>query len=1597
MLSAGFALFTLACGNDPADPDPQTDAGFQGDAGIQADADPDAGSGDVGLCTMEPSNAPPRPTWSEIEDGSGLPDYQNVMNNLNVLDSLRLFASMLSKAVGGIEALQNAADTDATGHCICNCTGGQYGGIDWGAMGEDPGGLAQWAIDQGAMFAQQCYINDYTREACVQKCDAVGSPNFSAGQGIQTDKNFIWVPNDVFKNPDLSPKYALKLIGFLDEVSGFLSSGGTCTIDDDCDGSGATCDGGTCKSGLRAVLDALGSAGADLTQAVQDVITALEQIEEVINRFTEGYHLGGYSAQRPDLHMCVGYGGHGAYAQLGNLGGDKVSIGARYTSHQLSHEHRAQFRTGGFGVQAFGKSLSLLPSAEANTQIHGFKLWDASKPFGIPMQQVGSIPTSEIEKYDVFQLIEDPSQLEELTNGDGTIDLPGDLLVDNYYTANYTSAADGNSYTWPRSEATPPKPWLPWTGWEGEDQSTAVFSAGLNLPLAIEPLELDLPAIDVFPPFATLQPYFRLGAGVEWIHEDFRLLSRIQEKVNENLPANEQLDEEDFERDMHAMQAPDVSEDLGTTAYVQPELGATLSAGLNLSSFLQLGIGVSIGVGARVEPGGWGGLVDLNYALVQALMNSNPPPEADCNAVWEPSSTQTCSNASFEESTESYLCLDGGTSSCCIAIGPRNKVCVEDWTGIDEAFCTELDAIQQAGDDKEDQLLAWLDELGDYVDAAAVQVLLNTVEEQSGDLDVDGTWNANQTCEDSDCGANVGQAALEHQTTCERHGYCVDGNDTVLAHDVTEDECEAIGQGGEDVTGRCCFNFGPDQFQSIKCGVPIDDCNLDDAVFVPNGLCTERLDASNCTNPDDQRIETADNERNWVKYQCVTQVEPELTGWEGPGCHPLNEGYPSACGCSSDADCAGNETCNDDGICEDGGYACTCDPDGAASCGPGRSCEDGACFKECSSDGECGSGLVCESGLCRSEYGIPTAEEIVWGMQNGDAPLHAVSTYALSDMLFWAYLSFNIDLGLTIDFFFGSQEFTLFDWGKVWDLASQYKSWYQPGLEARYQSECVDPNAQVVTNRQPEAVTQASGLNLNTYGAFSGHVDRYPDPFPQSSLDPDDDGNACHPTGDANSCQWDDLVGWCKPKVQEPSSVVDPDAPDPSDLGDSFTDTVEWGEEIGLELWESKQVCIDGQLWHEWAQNQSGTFDTNTQCRYENPDTGQTQVFACGDIMDVLLEEWGCLSTSRPPYGPHLASQFGSAITTNNGQTFDIDAMAIDPSQPLTIDNLEPQIRFNPGGIPFAGQNWMADVESCFDVRHAHESRCECTADSDCHENLDETCNGNGFCERDSGQLSTCPVVTFAQEPEVTPCCGDGQIQGNEACDDGNTVGGDGCSSYCTREEGDSDPTGACCDGETCQSGVTAAKCNATESGVFYPNQSCDEIECGTSDATGACCLPGGNCADNSLKSKCEANSGTFSSGQTCSQVICQSDEDRGACCVDGTCTGVTTRKECSAQGGTFSNGRKCSDVDCGGSADLGACCIGGECAGVTTRRACAANKGTFSSGRKCSDITCGGSTDRGACCVDGRCTGVTTRTKCNSNGGRFSNGRKCSDVTCGG
>jgi cysteine-rich repeat protein len=99
----------------------------------------------------------------------------------------------------------------------------------------------------------------------------------------------------------------------------------------------------------------------------------------------------------------------------------------------------------------------------------------------------------------------------------------------------------------------------------------------------------------------------------------------------------------------------------------------------------------------------------------------------------------------------------------------------------------------------------------------------------------------------------------------------------------------------------------------------------------------------------------------------------------------------------------------------------------------------------------------------------------------------------------------------------------------------------------------------------------------------------------------------------------------------------------------------------------------------------------------------------------------------------------------------------------------------------------------------------------------------------------TCPEGTkcaAAQDVCINNDCGDGIVQSNELCDDGNILDGDGCAANCASRELCGDGTLNAAAGELCDDGNTiggdgcADDCRSVEicgNGVRDVNEACDD------------------------------------------------------------------------------------------------------------------------------------------------------------------------------
>lgn len=138
--------------------------------------------------------------------------------------------------------------------------------------------------------------------------------------------------------------------------------------------------------------------------------------------------------------------------------------------------------------------------------------------------------------------------------------------------------------------------------------------------------------------------------------------------------------------------------------------------------------------------------------------------------------------------------------------------------------------------------------------------------------------------------------------------------------------------------------------------------------------------------------------------------------------------------------------------------------------------------------------------------------------------------------------------------------------------------------------------------------------------------------------------------------------------------------------------------------------------------------------------------------------------------------------------------------------------------------------------------------------------------------------------------CGNGILEGSEACDDGNLVSGDGCDANCTptgcgngiQTSGEACDDGNLVNGDGCRSNCTVEACG---DGIVDPSEGCDDGNVASGDCCSATCTvePNG--------SPCPSD------GNVCTDDICNSGvcthpnnsapcNDLNGCTLNDTCSG---------------------------------------------------------------------------------------------------------------
>jgi cysteine-rich repeat protein len=119
------------------------------------------------------------------------------------------------------------------------------------------------------------------------------------------------------------------------------------------------------------------------------------------------------------------------------------------------------------------------------------------------------------------------------------------------------------------------------------------------------------------------------------------------------------------------------------------------------------------------------------------------------------------------------------------------------------------------------------------------------------------------------------------------------------------------------------------------------------------------------------------------------------------------------------------------------------------------------------------------------------------------------------------------------------------------------------------------------------------------------------------------------------------------------------------------------------------------------------------------------------------------------------------------------------------------------------------------------------------------------------------------------PHCGDGVLDTGEACDDGNTLDGDGCSSVCTRcGDGAVDPREECDDGNTTAGDGCSPACafeHACGDGLIDHDEECDDGNTVAGDGCSPICSFEHACGDGYVDHGEDCDDGNTEDGDGCS------------------------------------------------------------------------------------------------------------------------------------
>jgi cysteine-rich repeat protein len=178
----------------------------------------------------------------------------------------------------------------------------------------------------------------------------------------------------------------------------------------------------------------------------------------------------------------------------------------------------------------------------------------------------------------------------------------------------------------------------------------------------------------------------------------------------------------------------------------------------------------------------------------------------------------------------------------------------------------------------------------------------------------------------------------------------------------------------------------------------------------------------------------------------------------------------------------------------------------------------------------------------------------------------------------------------------------------------------------------------------------------------------------------------------------------------------------------------------------------------------------------------------------------------------------------------------------------------------------------------------------------DEACDDGNTADGD-GCSDQCEIETgyaCSGTPSMcAPVCGDGLVVGGEHCDDGNTDGGDGCTATCTID-----------DGYQC-TGIPSTCLTVCGDGLVVGDEGCDDGNLGDDDGCGSACVveEGWSCAGEPSACAPICGDGLIRGTENCDDAAANGTAQ--SCCTS-TCTFQASGTECD-------DGLICTDNVCDG------------------------------------------------------------------------------------